>query len=77
MWIMSLELLGLLGLFPIVNGLLLVSLFNRIAYVVVLALLLGPWIAIHIARRQGRGERRLKYEEAPDPAVHGLNLLAQ
>jgi hypothetical protein len=77
MWIKSLQLLGLLGLFPMVNGLLLLSLFNVFGYAVALAMLGSPWFAIHRSRRQSMGELRLKYEEAPDPAVHGLNLLAQ
>jgi hypothetical protein len=74
-WILSLWLLGLLTALPLVNGLLLVSLYNRTAFVVVLALLLGSWLRIHASRREGWGELRLKYEEVPDPAVHGLNLL--
>jgi hypothetical protein len=75
MWILALKFLGLLGLLPIVSGILLLSLYNAVAYVIVLALLIGAWLQIRVTRRGGRGETRLKYEEAPDPEIHGLNLL--
>jgi hypothetical protein len=32
------------------------------------------WRRIHAARREMWGELRLKYDEAPEPAVHGLGL---
>jgi hypothetical protein len=37
----------------------------------VFAGLLGIWLHF---RRDGWTDMRLKYEEAPDPAIHGLNL---
>jgi hypothetical protein len=33
------------------------------------------WARIAAMRREGWGELRLRYDEAPDPVVHGLNLL--
>ena len=74
MWIVTLQLLGLLGLLPMVNGLLLESLYRPILYVVVLAVVVGIWAQIHATRRDDWGYLRLKYEEEPDPAVYGLNL---
>jgi hypothetical protein len=74
-WILTLELMGLLGLLPMVNGLMLESLYRPILYGVLLAILVAVWAQIHAARRDDWGEVRLKYEEEPDPAIHGLNLL--
>jgi hypothetical protein len=76
MWIKALQLIAIFGLLPIVNGLLLASLYNLIVFLVVLGVLVAAWIRIHLARRDGWGELRLKYDEAPDPAIHGLNLMA-
>ena len=74
-WILTLKLMGLLGLLPMVNGLLLESLYRPILYGVLLTMIVGIWIHIHATRRDDWGEMRLKYEELPDPAIHGLNLL--
>jgi hypothetical protein len=74
-WIMALQLMGLLVMLPIVNALLLACLYNWTAFAIVLIILLAVWARIHAARREGWGELRLRYEEAPDPAIHTLNLL--
>ena len=74
-WIVSLQLLGLFVLFPIVNGILLACLYNPVAFAIVLIILVAVWARLHASRREGWGELRLKYEELPDPAIHGLNLL--
>lgn len=74
-WILTLYAVGILGALPIVNGLLLVSLSHPIVYSVLLALLVAIWLGIYSARRLGFGELRLVYDDVPDPAVHGLNLL--
>jgi hypothetical protein len=74
-WMMALQLMGLLVLLPIVNALLLACLYNRTAFAIVLVIVLAAWARIHAARREGWGELRLRYEEAPDPAIHTLNLL--
>jgi hypothetical protein len=74
-WILSLDLLGLLVLVPMVNWLLLECLYSPAAFTVVLTVLLAAWARLHSARRDGWGELRLRYEEEPDPAIHGLNLL--
>jgi hypothetical protein len=75
LWIMTLWSIGLLGALPIVNGLLIVSLYHPVAFVIVLAVLLAVGTRLHLTRRDGWGDLRLKYDEVPDPAVHGLNLL--
>src|ERR1035441_8058976 len=74
-WILALYLLGLLAVLPMVNWLLLECLYHPAVFVVVLMILLGGWVRLHAARREGWGELRLRYEEEPDPAIHGLNLL--
>jgi hypothetical protein len=74
-WILALYLLGLLVALPTVNWLLLECLYHPAAFVVVLTILLAGWARLHAIRREGWGDLRLKYEESPDPAIHGLNLL--
>jgi hypothetical protein len=74
-WIRTLQLLALLGSFPAVNGILVFSLYNRIGFFCVLALLLAAWTRVRAMRRQSWGELNLKYEEAPDPAVQSLHLV--
>jgi hypothetical protein len=74
-WIVSLQLLGLFVLFPIVNGILLACLYNRGAFAIALIVLVAAWARLRASRRESWGELRLKYEELPDPAIHGLNLL--
>jgi hypothetical protein len=49
-------------------------LYRPPVFVAVLAILLAGWVRLRAVRREGWGEMRLKYEELPDPAVHGLNL---
>jgi hypothetical protein len=74
-WMLSLELFGLLALLPVVNWVLLSCLYRPIAYGVILTILTALWLRVHVERRENWNDLRLKYEEAPDPAVHGLNLL--
>jgi hypothetical protein len=74
-WILTLELFGLLMLLPMVNGLMLESLYRPVMYGIILAIVVGAWTQVHATRRDDWGFLRLKYEEEPDPAVHGLNLL--
>jgi hypothetical protein len=74
MWILALWGIGILSAFPLVNGLLLVSLYHPITYAVILGVLAAIWLGLYSARRQGFGELRLMYDDVPDPAIHGLNL---
>jgi hypothetical protein len=59
---------------PIVNAMLAASLFSAAGFTFVLALTTVAWRRIRTARRESWGELRLKYDEAPDPAIHGLGL---
>jgi len=74
-WILTLWGIGILSAVPLVNGLLLLSLFNPIAYVIVLGALVAIWVGVYSSRRQGSGQLRLRYDEVPEPAILGLNLL--
>ena len=60
---------------PTVNWALLECLYHPAVFVAVLTVLLVVWARLHAAREEGWGDLRLQYEESPDPAIHGLNLL--
>jgi hypothetical protein len=75
MWIAAVQPFGLLALLPAVNAILLTSLYNLAMFAGVLLVLLAAWVRVHAMRRESWGELRLRYHEAPDPAIHGLNLL--
>ncbi len=66
---------GFLGALGLVHSLLLAALYNLLLFAGILALLLPAWVQVHRTRRQNWEEVRLKYEEAPELEVHGLNLL--
>lgn len=72
---MILGFFGLLGVLALVHTMLLGALYNDAWFASLLSLLLVAWWQIRHARRQGWVHLRLKYEEAPAPAVHALNLL--
>lgn len=74
-WILALQFFGLITLVPVLQAVLLATLYNRIAYTAVLAALIFAWTRARVARRESRSDLRLKYEELPEPAIHGLNLL--
>ncbi len=74
-WILFLYGIGILGALPMVNGLFVISLYQPVVYGVLLAVISAIWWSLYSARRQGFGELRLMYDDKPDPAVHGLNLL--
>jgi hypothetical protein len=74
-WILSLYLLGLLIALPTVNWLLLECLYHPLLFAATLIALLAAWARLHAMRCESWLYLRLSYEEAPDPAVHGLNLL--
>jgi len=46
-----------------------------LAAIAVLAVTVAAWLAFYSARRQSFGELRLTYDDLPEPAIHGLNLL--
>jgi hypothetical protein len=74
-WVKTLQLLALLGSFPAVNGILIFSLYSRLGFLCLLALLVAAWTRVHAVRRQSWGEIHLKYDEAPDPTVQSLHLI--
>ena len=74
-WIVALELVALLVALPIVSGVMVACLYNWLAYVGVIAVLVTVWSRVHAVRREDWGQVRLQYEEFPDPDIHGLGLL--
>ncbi|HEX4809534.1 MAG TPA: hypothetical protein VH325_11430 [Bryobacteraceae bacterium] len=72
---MVLAFFGLIAIVSLLQNLLVVILYNRVAFLAVLAVLFAAWTHIHRMRRQGWAELRLKFDEVPEPAVQGLNLL--
>ncbi len=74
-WILFLYGVAILGALPLVNGLLVVSLYQPVVYLILFALVLAVWRALFSARRAGLDELRLTYDDLPEPAVHGLNLM--
>ena len=74
-WIVALELLGLLALLPVVSGMMLACLYNWVAFLVVMTVLLWGWARVRAIRRETWGEVRLRYEDLPEPEIRGLGLL--
>ena len=74
-WILVLWGIGILGALPVVNGLLLISLYQPNAYVILFGLVFATWLGLYSSRRQGIGDLRLTYDDVPEPAVRGLNLM--
>ena len=62
-------------LLPTVSAIMLACLYNRAGFLVALGVLLAAWVRTRALRRETWGEVRLRYEEFPDPAIHGLDLL--
>jgi len=69
MWMLALRLLALLTVLPLVNAALLA--WPTAATLILLAV----GFHFHRSRRDHWAETRLIYDEAPDPAIHSLNLL--
>ena len=74
-WQLAAEFLGLLTLLPVVSTIMLACLYNRAGFLVVLAVLLAAWVRFRALRRETWGKVSLKYEDLPDPEIHGLDLL--
>src|SRR5207253_11332804 len=66
MWVRALQFFGLIALAPVLHAMLLATLNNRIAFLIVLAVMTAAWARVHVMRRLSGGELRLKYEESPD-----------
>ena len=74
-WMMALQFLAVAASWPAVQGILFLSLYKPFMYVLVLTLVGVAWRRAHTLRRYGWPDLRLRYEDAPDPAIRGLNLL--
>jgi hypothetical protein len=74
-WIVALELFGLLIALPAISGAMVVCLYNPWAFMPVLAVF-GAF-GLHLRRQRMRtwGRSPLRYEELPEPVIHGLSLL--
>jgi hypothetical protein len=76
MWIRFLQFLGLLGALPVVNYILLSGVYYPTVFLAMMTVQLAVWKRIRAAREDGWAVERLKYDETPDQAIHGLNLLS-
>ena len=74
LWILGLYGIGLVVFVPILNMILSAALFSGAGFTFVLVMTAVAWRRIHAARREMWGELKLKYDEAPEPAIHGLGL---
>jgi hypothetical protein len=66
---------GLIGALAALQSLLVSILFSAAKFTVTMAVLVPAWLHIRRQRRKGWSEIRLKFDELPEPAVSGLNLL--
>jgi hypothetical protein len=74
LWILALYGIGLVVFVPILNMILSAALFSGAGFTFVLVMTWVAWRRIHTARREMWGELKLKYDELPEPAIHGLGL---
>jgi hypothetical protein len=74
-WTVALELLGLLITLPAICGAMVVCLYNPLAFVPAMVAIVAAWMHVHAERSGNWGRLPLKWEELPDPAIQGLDLL--
>jgi hypothetical protein len=74
-WALALGLLGLLAGLPALSWALVLALHSPLAYVATMAAILAVWRRVHLERGLTWGRLPLRYEDSPEPAIHGLNLL--
>lgn len=74
LWILTLYGIGLVTMVPVLNAIVSAALFSGAGFTFVLVMTAVAWRRVHTTRREMWGELRLKYDEVPDPAVHGLGL---
>ena len=65
LWITFLYGIGLVVFVPILNMILSAALFSGAGFTFVLVMTAVAWRRIHAARRESRGELKLKYDEGP------------
>lgn len=75
MWLAALRLFGLLAALPAVNAILVAALYNWAIFAAAFGLLAAIWLRFFRQRRQAWSETRLRYEDAPEVAIHTLNLM--
>jgi len=73
-WIKALQLLAVVTALDAIHHLLLICLELPALYAVVFTALITAAVGLRHFRRAAWSELRLKYDEAPEPAIHGLNL---
>ena len=76
-WILAMQCFGVITLVPVLQTLILATLYSppTSALVLVLCAVVAAWTRVHAVRREGWTELRIKFDETPEPAVNGLNLL--
>ena len=74
LWILTLYGIGLVTMVPVLNAIVSAALFSGAGFTFMLVMTAFAWRRVHFTRREMWGELRLKYDEAPDPVVHGLGL---
>lgn len=75
LWITFLYGLGLLTAFPVAHFIVVETLYSGAALTAITAITIVLWRRAHANRRGQWSELRLTWDEAPDPPIHGLNLL--
>jgi hypothetical protein len=74
-WILAVQFFAVIAMVSILQMLLLATLYSPLAFAILLSAVIAVWTRVHALRRDGWTEMRLRFDEAPEPAVHGLNLL--
>ena len=74
-WIRFIQFLGLLAAMPLASFLIVAGVYYPTVFLIVMTVQLAAWKRIHSSREDGWGELRLKFDEVPEQAIHGLNLM--
>ena len=74
-WLVALRLFALLVCLPLGNVIIRAALSNLWIYIGLLAAFLIAWRRLRRSRLEAWAELPVTYDEAPEPAVHSLNLL--
>ena len=74
-WMIALELLGLLAALPVVTRTMVWSLYRPPAYLALLAAFAAGGWRLRAARLAACEDAPLRYEELPEPEIHGLGLM--
>jgi hypothetical protein len=74
-WMLALQFFAVIALVPVLQALFLATVYNTLAYALVLSAVIAAGARVQALRRDGWAELRLQFDEVPEPAIHGLNLL--